>query len=156
MISWDKKGGVTPLMATFLLVSFAVAVGVVVMNFTSAQVEEEAECAVAIGLHVATIGGQEQLCHDAAKSQLSFTVENGVNIKVTGLIVNVIGSERAETFELNDAKLDKAGTYVGKVAYSVAESGTIRQVKITPKVTPYDVEQICTEKAVVMETVRGC
>ncbi len=152
---WDKSG-LTPLMITFLLISFAVAVGTVIMNFGSAQVEEAAECPIAISLHVANIGGQEQLCQDAAKSQLSFTVENGVNIKVTGLIVSIIGSERAETFELNDAKMDKAGSYVGKVPYSTTTSGTIRQVKITPKVTPYDAEQICAEQAIVVEAVKGC
>jgi len=119
-------------------------------------VEENAQCAIDIGLHLASIGGQEQLCYSAGKKVLSFTVENGLNIKVDGLIVNVIGGEKAETVELNDAKMTKAGTYVGKVSFDSAAGGEIRQVKITPKVVLYDEEQICSEQAIVVESVGGC
>ena len=153
--SWGKEG-VTPLMVTMLLLSLAVAVGVVIMNFGRAQVEENAQCAIDIGLHLASIGGQEQLCYSAGKKVLSFTVENGLNIKVDGLIVNVIGGDKAETVELNDAKMTKAGTYVGKVSFDSAAGGEIRQVKITPKVVLYDEEQICSEQAIVVESVGGC
>ena len=38
-----NKKAITPLMIAFLLVSFAVAVGVVVMNLGQAQVEEAAQ-----------------------------------------------------------------------------------------------------------------
>ena len=143
-------------MVTMLLLSLAVAVGVVVMNFGRAQVEDKAQCAIDIALQLSSIGGQEQLCYDAGKKALSFTVENGVNIKVEGLIINIIGSEKAETFELNDAKLIKAGTYVGKVAFDIVTGGQIKQVKITPKVVLYDTEQICSEQAIVVESVGNC
>ena len=152
---WGKEG-VTPLMITMLLLSLAVAVGVVVMNFGRAQVEEKAQCAIEIGVHLASIGGQDQLCYDATKKVLTYTVENGLNIKMEGLIVNVIGTAQAETFEVNDAKMPKAGTYVGKVTFDAATGGQIRQVKITPKIVLYDVEQICGEQAVVVEQVRNC
>lgn len=152
---WGKEG-VTPLMITLLLLSLAVAVGVVIMNFGRAQIEEKAQCAIDIGLHFVSIGGQEQFCYDTGKKALSFTVENGVNIKVEGLIINVIGGEKAETFELNDAKMSKAGTYVGKVAFDSVAGGQIRQMKITPKVVLYDTEQICGEQALVVESVRNC
>lgn len=152
---WGKEG-VTPLMITMLLLSLAVAVGVVIMNFGRAQVEENAQCAIEIGLHFSSIGGQEQLCYDAGKKALSFTVENGVNIKVEGLIVNIIGSEKAETLELNEAKMTKAGSYVGKASFDSVAGGQIRQVKITPKVVLYDAEQICSEQAIVVESVGGC
>lgn len=152
---WNKEG-VTPLMITLLLLSLAVAVGVVIMNLGRAQVEDKAECALNIGLHFTSISGQEQFCYDAGKKVLSFTVENGINIKVEGLIVNVIGSEKAETFELNEAKMTPAGTYVGKAAFDSAAGGQIRQVKITPKVVLHDAEQICGEQALVVESVRNC
>lgn len=143
-------------MATLLLVSFAVAVGVVIMNFTSAQVEEEAECAVEINLKLATIAGSSDFCYSEAKKELKFTVENGINTDISGLIVNVIGSEKAETFELNEAKMSKAGIYVGHIKYDRDVAGNVRQVKITPKIIPFDEEQICSEKAVVVESVTDC
>lgn len=151
-----NKKGITPLMATFLLISFAVALGVTIMNLGSAEVEDAAQCPIEVGLKFSNIGGEEQVCYDAASKTLKFTLENGVNIKVEGLIVNVIGEVKADSFELNDAKVIKAGSYLGQVGYDSALSGAIRQVKISPKVVLYDVEQICTEQALVKEGVREC
>jgi len=151
-----EKKGITPLMATLLLISFAVAVGVVFMNVARAQVEDGAQCAVDVGMKLANIAGSGDFCYDTAKQELKFTIENGVNQNIEGLIVNVIGTEKAETFELNDAKVIKAGTYVGHVKYNLAAAGTIRQVKISPKVVLYDEELICSEFAVVVESVSNC
>lgn len=150
------KQGITPLMVTLLLISFAVALGVVIMNFGRAQVETEAECPINIGMKLSSISGVEQLCYDQAKKQLSFTVENGVNINVEGLIVNLIGELKAETIELAEAKMGKAGNYMGRIAYDSSAAGEIRQIKISPKVLLYDNEEICSEKAVVAESVRAC
>lgn len=150
----DKRG-ITPLMATLLLISFAVAVGVVVMNFGRAQVESEAECPVNIDLEFSVISGSEQLCYDSGKKVLSFTIENGVNTDINGLVVNVIGTEKAETFEVN-SKIVKAGVHLDHVNYDTSVSGEIRQVKISPKVTLYDSEEVCVDQALVIENVKSC
>ena len=149
----DKRG-ISPIIATLLLISFAVALGVVVMNFGRAQVELEAECAIDIGLKLANIGGKPDICLDAG--QLRFTVENGVNIKIEGLLVNVIGTEKVESYELNEASIGKAASYIGKVAFNSATSGKIRQVKLTPKVIMFDAQQICTEKSIILENIENC
>lgn len=156
MKSYLRKKGITPLMATFLLISFAVAIGVVVMNFGRAQVEQQAECAIDINLKFSKISNQDQICYDVSKKDIAFTIENGINIKVDGLILNTIGSQKADSLELNDAKIGKAGVYLGHMTYDKAVSGDMKQLKITPKVTMYDQEQICTEKALVVENLRAC
>lgn len=150
------RKAITPIMISFLLVSFAVAVGVVVMNLGSAEVEDSAECSVEIGLRFAAIGGEEQVCYDVAKKIFSFSIENGININVNGIIVNIIGTQQAESFELNDAKMGKAAVYLGRIPYDTAVSGEIRQVKISPKIIPYDQEEVCIDQAFVIESVRPC
>jgi len=151
----DKKG-ITPIMATVLLLSFAVAIGVVVMNFGRAQVEESAECPVDIGLKLAEISGQKQLCYNAGSKQVKFTIENGVNTEVKGIIVNIIGAQEAKSFDIPSASMIKLGNYLGNVNYDNGISGDIKQVKITPKVVLYDQEQICVEQALVVENLKGC
>ncbi|MDP3990244.1 MAG: hypothetical protein Q8Q01_03495 [archaeon] len=151
----DKKG-ITPIMATVLLLSFAVAIGVVVMNFGRAQVEESAECPVDIGLKLAEISGQKQLCYNAGSKQVKFTIENGVNTEVKGIIVNIIGAQEAKSFDIPSASMIKLGNYLGNVNYDSGISGDIKQVKITPKVVLYDQEQICVEQALVVENLKGC
>lgn len=151
-----RKKGITPLIATFLLISFAAAVGVTVTNLGSAQADLQAQCAIDVNMKLTQIGGKDEICYDKSKSDLAFTIENGVNIKVEGLLLNVVGKQKAETTELNDAKMGKAGTYLGHAKFDSAQSGDIRQVKIIPKVIFADNEQICTEKALVVEDVRNC
>ncbi|HIH13113.1 TPA: hypothetical protein HA242_05295 [Candidatus Woesearchaeota archaeon] len=151
----DKRG-IAPLIATMLLLSFAVSLGVVVMNFGRAQVELQAQCPINIGLKLAVINGQNQICYDLAKKEVTFTVENGVNINVEGLILNAIGSKEAKSTELNDAKIIKTGTYLGHASFDSSISGDLRQIKIIPKVIMYDEEQICVEKALIAENIKAC
>jgi hypothetical protein len=150
-----NKKGISPLIATFLLISFAVALGVVIMSFGRAQVELEAQCPISIGLVISNIGGEDQFCYDSNAKEIKFTLENGVNIKVNGLVFNVIGSIQAESSEIN-TEIIKAGTYLGNMKYDSSTSGEIRQVKISPKINLYDEEQICTDKALVIENIKEC
>ena len=151
-----NKRGISPVIATLLLISFAVAIGVVVMTFGKAQVETQAQCPLNIGLKLSVISGQKQICFDSSSNQIKFTIENGANIAVDRLVANIIGTEKAETIEINDAKMEKVGSYVGKVSYNVQESGEIRQIKLTPAITLYDEQQVCIEKALTIEKVPNC
>tara|TARA_Y100000310_G_scaffold190615_1_gene190600 strand:+ start:9701 stop:10156 length:456 start_codon:yes stop_codon:yes gene_type:complete len=147
-INWKK--GIAPLIATLLLVSFAVAIGVVVMNLGKAQVELGAQCVIDIGLE------NKGICFNQNTGKIEFALNNGVNIKVEGFLVNIIGTNQASTAELNDVGLDKAGSFSGVVAYDKSTGGEIRQLRISPKVVLYDKELICTEKSVVVESVANC
>ena len=55
-----NKKAISPIIATLLLISFAVALGVVIMNFGRAQVELEAQCAIEIGLDLAEVEGEKE------------------------------------------------------------------------------------------------
>lgn len=144
------------MMAAFVLISFAIAVGVVVMNLGRAEVEDSAQCPIDIGLKFSEIAGKEQFCYDTAKKEVYFILENGINVKVEGLVVNIIGKEKSDSFEQNEAKLGKAGTYVVHQPYDRAVNGEVLQVKVVPKVVLYDEEQICTEQTLVKEGIGNC
>ncbi len=148
-----NKRGIAPLVATLLLISFAVALGVMIMNFGRAQVELEAQCPVNIDLDFPENG--KTLCYDSTAKKINFKVQNGVNIKIEGLMVSTVGSERADSFEIA-AKISRAGIYEGNVNYDSTVNGEINQVKITPKIVLYDSEQVCTEKSLVVEKIEAC
>ncbi len=138
-------------MGTLLLISFATAVSNTVMNFGSAQVEDQAQCAIDINMKLAIISSQEDICVDNTKNLVRYTIENGKNINIDGLTINIIGVEKTESKEFPDAKIVKAGSYSGKAPYDKTTAGDIRQIKIIPTVTFSDTPQICTEKALVIE-----
>lgn len=151
-----NKRGISPVLASVFLISLAVALGIGIMTFGRAQVEQEAQCAIDVNLKMSTIDPSAQFCYDPANKLIHLTIENGVNIKVEGLIVNVIGTEQAETFELNDAVIEKAGSYVSVIPYDSSAAGEIRQIKITPAVILFDEAVICIEKSLTIETIELC
>ncbi len=143
-----NRKGITPLMAAFLLLSFAIALGVFLTNLGRAQVEEAAVCPVNIGLVEKTI------C--LGNGQLMFLVQNGITTDINGLVVSIIGTEQAQTIELSNLAIGKGGIYSNNIAYNQASYGRLRQVKITPKIALYDQEHICTEKAIIKENIVNC
>ena len=75
-IKQSNTKGITPLMTTILLISLAVAVGVVVMNFGRATAQEEAECSVDPQLQLSNISGQMQICpHRSRRGRNAHPVE---------------------------------------------------------------------------------
>ena len=58
---FNNRQGIAPIIATLVLISFAVVIGVVVMNFGRAQVQLESKCAADIGLIFSEIGGEKQI-----------------------------------------------------------------------------------------------
>ena len=147
MFAMNKKG-ISPIVATLLLLSFAITLGIFFLNFGRAQVELSAVCPVNIGLT------EKRICFE--NNQIKFSIQNGINVNIEGLIVNIIGTKKADTFELSDAVIDKAGTHNGIIPYDKTISGKIRQIKISPKITLYDEEHICIEKAVTSTKVGDC
>ena len=135
-------------MATFLLISFGVAVSAFITNLGQAQVEDSAICPVNIDLR------QKSSCYDG--QQIIFSIQNGINIKVIGLVVSIIGTEEAKTVELDNLQLEIGGVYSGNIVYDQSVSGEIRQLKITPKISLSDQELICLEQGVIIEAVEKC
>ena len=135
-------------MATLLLISFGVALGVFFTNLGRAQVEESAICPINIDLREQTI------CFNGA--EIVFSVQNGINTEITGLIVSIIGTEEAKTIEFSDLAISKGGVYSNSIPYDPTTFGQIRQIKISPKISLYDEQHICIEQAITKENIRGC
>jgi flagellin-like protein len=151
-----NKKAIAPIVATLLLIAFAVAVGIVVMNFGRAQVEVAATCAVDVGMHFKEENGQRHICYNAAEKQLVFTLENGPNIKVTGVVMDVTGATDTITQHLDDVRMARSGSYSRNADYDKTVSGDIRQLKFTPKVTVNKEVLTCTEMALITTRVPDC
>lgn len=151
-----NKRGLSPLMATFLLIAFAVAVGVLIMNFSRAHLEKEAQCGIEIGLHFSEINNEKQVCLDKNKKELFFIIENGPALKVEGLIVDYIGKEKTKTFEIINSSMEKVASLMKRIPYSTEEFGQPRQIKFIPKIKLYQEETLCPEQALIAEHILEC
>ncbi|MBR9676511.1 hypothetical protein GOV04_00025 [Candidatus Woesearchaeota archaeon] len=82
-----NKKGVSPLIATVLLIAFAVALGAIVMNWGRTYVEEQTDnaqelsdqkttCSFDVNIKILEISNQKKLCYNSTAGTLDLTVDN--------------------------------------------------------------------------------
>ena len=155
-----NKRGVSPLVATLLLVLLATALGVVAMSWGRAQLEEGSYCPVAIEMKVIELNQEPQICY-AGKEEtgfVKFLVENGPNVEVHSVNFRVIGAKDIYVVELPDSSMKKGYPLLEEVPYNFNLFGDIRQIKLTPRIIVFPGEDpvLCPEQALIIEDIKVC
>lgn len=151
-----NKRGLSPVVAALLFIFFAVVLLVIVVIFGKTNDTHGEECTADVRLKLAIIGGEDQICFNEEEKNIEFIIENGPNVEVEGLIVNLFTSRKVKTFEFDEVMIGKAGSYIGQIPYNEEIDGKIRQVKITPKVFLCDEEPIPVEDALIASRIQEC
>lgn len=156
----NNKRGLSPLISTVLLVFAAIAVGVIVMNWGRATLEENAKCAIDTKMDVVRLNEEPQVCYAGSGKQgmIHFIVENGPSVEVEKLHFRVIGEKGVFTTELSDSDIDIGSSIIKDVPYDFELFGDIRQVKISPMLVLYPQEPplLCSEQGIVAEELKPC
>lgn len=155
--------GISPLIATVLLIAFSVALGAVVMSYGQAYVEEQAafvqgglEVAASacdeVDLQLITISGTPQLC--VRDSIVELSLDNG-QAGVDGLQARIAGSEDIRIVpNVLKQPLDPASSL--KTVFSYETVGTPLQVKLTPVLFNGAERTYCSGKAITVDEPRTC
>lgn len=155
-----SKNGVSPLVATFGLLALAFGLGIVVMNWGRASLEERAACTVETSLNIIELNGVQQLCYGGKGDTgfITFMVENGPYVDIAKLQFRAIGSKRIYVTDLEESSIKKDYPLVKTVPYNFDLFGAIKQIKLTPRVIlfPGDEPLSCPEQAIVVEDIRAC
>ena len=139
-----NKRGVSPLVATVLLIAFAVALGAVVMNWGKQQVDthmEELEICKDVSINWYSLDGKEQICY--TESKLKFTVENGVVADVNDLKLIIVGAEDIYIKEKTRIGLRKTDLKKTEINYDLAKYGVPQEVRLIPLLLIDEKEVIC-------------
>ena len=154
-----NKRGISPLIATIILLVFAIGLGVVVMNWGRAHIEAASVCTIDTGLKIVELNKIPELCYSGRGSNgyIHFIVENGPKIGIESIQLNVIGKKGVYNAEIKE-KINIGHSLLKDVPYNFDEFGDIRQIKILPKIILYPGEPaiLCPEQAVSMENIRSC
>lgn len=160
----DQKG-LTPLLATGLLVGISVILGALVMTWGEAYVEEKAafvqggvqEVPVgceAVSFTIPFVGGAPDV-RCAYEGRYVFTIDNGPDVTLWNLHARVLGTEGVYNNENVLAEpLDPINAV--QVALDYGKIGNPIQLKLTPKIQPIDNVVICPRKAVTIEPLPKC
>ena len=152
-----SKKGVSPLIATILLIAFAVALGSVIMNWgLNLNLGKEDDACGKIELKVRAIESAD-VCYggSGANGYVNFVVDNTGSAEINGLSIWVIGEKGTRLLDLDNIAIKEGFLYDKKdkeVSYDFNAYGKIKQVQFIPKAG----SEVCTKSAVKAEKIGIC
>ncbi len=161
---FDTRRGLTPLVATILLVAFSVGLGALVMSWGEEYIEEKAEFVQgtaevksgcdAAKIEIIRIGGQPQACYSPNAIQL--WMDNGPSTDLFNIHARIAGANGIDVKEsILTEPLLKSNAVKVSIPYNPAISPVL-QIKLTPKIwTGRDVAT-CAQTAINVERLPQC
>lgn len=157
---YKSKKGVSPLIATILLIAFAVALGSVVMNWgLSLNLGKEDKCRN-VEIKIRNIDVAE-VCFGGFGSNgyINFIIDNTGAIDATGLAIWIVGDKGTRLFDLDNILIKNGALFDKKdkeVSYDFTTFGNIKQVQFIPKIKAEQTTEICPKNAVKAEKIGIC
>lgn len=173
-----SRRAVSPLIATVLLIAFAVALGAVVMNWGRGYVEDtaniarersdaEVTCAAEVGVDIVEIDGLPQLCYNvtggSSNDTLHFIAENRKEKTIERLQVRMFGDATRVplTFDLDTQESNMSANEAKymNVSFKGAASGgigTLQQVRITPYIRAGGSTVACPSSSKTVTAIKTC
>ncbi len=148
-IGQADRRGVSPLIATVLLIAFAVALGAVVMNWGRGFVQQqtnEAEkttqtklgCALRVNLKVAEIDNTPQVCYggggDAGYVEMRLNNEDETNM-IKALSIAVVGDKDTYNNDTINKTIPVGLSGYVNMSYSYSSYGRIKSIRIIPHIS---------------------
>ena|SRR3989304_6222466 len=150
-----KRGrrAISPLIATVVLIAFAVSIGVLVMNWGKDVIAIVGDCSQ-VKLEVQTINAKPLYCYDQENSKLSFMVKNSGSVDIRALKLSVTTTDFGhEEIDIQESSLKPGKTLTKTIDYS-------RQMPFKAEIVPVIVasgkEMSCLENTVVAESIEPC
>ncbi len=140
-----NKKGISPLIATVLLIAFAVALGAVVMNWGRAYVEDTARdtgvtsdtriaCSQNVAVQLVHVGGSPRICYNDDDQHVEITLQNRGSMDLEGFVFNILGTQGSgESYDYN-VTLSRSGIERFELPYDASDHGSVEFVQAIPKI----------------------
>jgi flagellin-like protein len=145
------KKAVSPLIATVLLIAFAVSLGAVLLTYMTSL----GECG-SVSMEIAELEGEPLICFNSNTNKLEFTVENSGRQDIEYMKLTLTGALNVENIDANRA-VPRSETEKVSVDYKMQYLGRLQKLKIIPVTIEGDEEIICpSEKTLTIEGIPEC
>ncbi len=158
----DKRG-ISPLLATLLLIALSIGMGVAVMSWGEDYIEEKAEFVQGVqetltscdhaSFSIILVSGVQQLCQE--KNTIKGLIDNGPDADIADFHVRVAGETGVFVQESTLRQPLPRGSAT-PIAFSIGDIGTIKQIKFTPKIVVSGTPVLCSKQASMIENIRQC
>lgn len=156
-----NKRGVSPLIATVLLIAFSVALGAVVMtwgkNIEFSDLDDKCS-QVKFELKPVNNNG---VCYktDGSLRYINFLLENSGKQDISGLTINVVGEKKVMIFDIDSVTIKKDTLFEKKdqeLTYDFNQYGKIIKVQFTPKIKLENSIDICLKESIEEQNIGIC
>ncbi len=139
-----------PYLITFFLLAFAIIIGIIIMNFNT-NVEVDESCNVDLGLSLAVINDEEDICFDSEQNEVKFTLQNGVQEPISRIDI-IINQDEDKVIVLDDLNIALATNYVGRIKATIP----VDSIKFTPYFKLDGKEVSCSYRSLVAKRIPPC
>lgn len=144
--------GISPLIATVLLIAFAVSIGTMIMNWGKDAVAA-GDC-TETKLDVQIINDKPLFCYDTLNNKINVMLKNTGSTDINKLKMRVITPDFTnEDKDIEDSAIKSGDIKTKNIDY--VHSGKFR-VEIIPIITIGGKERICSEKYVYTDDILAC
>lgn len=156
-----SKRGVSPLIATILLIAFAVALGSVVMNWgLNLNLGKSTDICRAVEIKMRNIDVSE-VCFGGVGTNgyINFIIDNTGGTDISGLAIWMVGDKGTKLFDLDRVAIKKGTLFDKKdkeVVYDFTKFGNMKQVQFIPKIKASEAVEICPKNAVKADKIGVC
>jgi flagellin-like protein len=148
-----NKRGISPLIATVLLIAFAVSIGTMIMNWGKDVIANVGDCND-VKLDVQTINGKPLFCYDTLNNKINVMIKNTGGVDIKELRLSVTAADFSHEEKIIDDSALKSGAIITK-NIDFIKSGTFK-VEIVPYIVSGGKEKACLDKSLVSENIERC
>lgn len=156
-----NKRGVSPLIATVLLISFTVALGSVVLNWgRNLDIAKPGDACSGVAIKARSIADAE-VCYAGSGSgtYINFVIDNTGSLDIDGLSIWITGEKGTKLLDFNELSIRKGELLDIKdksITYDSNTYGAIKDIQFFPKVMGSDALEICSRNSIKANKIKTC
>ena len=148
------KRGMSPLIMTILLIAFAVALGAMIMNWSSDAVITPRATCEATKLEVQTAFNRDLICFNTETGKLKVVVKNTGSTTINSLIYRRINADfSVRELKLPDSTMSPGKIYEAEIPYQMTNNV---HIEIIPEIKSGEEITICSSKTILKESLQNC
>lgn len=150
------KKAISPLLATVLLIAFAVSIGTLIMNLGKDVIPNSEEC-TDIKLEIQTASGKPLFCKNQTEGKVYIMIKNTGKVDIKYLKFNIITADFKPN-EINEIIIPESGIKKGKTLTTTVDYSKEGDYKaeIEPVITASGAETICSDNRIIVEPLPSC
>lgn len=159
----ENKKGISPLIATVLLIGFAIALAILVYfwwgNILREQAQKQLVEAPIICAEQVELSAKDATCYNEVSPTGDYFVllylENKGSVTIDDLRVRIIGATSSTTVTIGEG-LKKTQTKQTSVPYNIGTIGQVKQVVVEPILIRGGKSTTCREQAITLTNIPAC